>query len=489
MPLAAKQLLDKKEHGQDLDYTEFLGKYVDPKDITGQADELGRIGKILRDSDILTEKKTKTRRSFFRQDKQVADFTSWVKSIDENFVQPMQIPPKPDFLLDMGNAYLWNDAKRLDDKTFPFPIFVGTAYPDRQKVDIAVPFEFTPLYIGLPIDPRIYQKESLNCGGGYTQSIAFNTDVTDPKVPGCGCSPSNSTTGPLQLYQVPLPAKVFKATEMTGISSSFFSAAEVAKGINLNKILRWLPFIPDFVKQFPNPESYKYWSPESGGESCQLQFADGGLYDNTGVLGLLRRRCKIIIACVSSDSAVTVKDPETRFGDIAALFGCAKNPNQDGIPSVNAMQVFENSKWDELLANLKQKYADGKPQVCKMKLKVSPNPDAGVYHSDTVEVYFCVNGRSTEWEQKLGQSAQRLKSKLEPDLWGPYVGPEPLWSFVFDLFKPSELTNHFPYFSTFRVIYDQDVVNMMAHNCAYGIKTGLESLGFKVPEESATTTK
>lgn len=476
MPLATKQLLLKKECNSDLDYEDFLGKYVDPENITGSEEELGTIGKILRDSNILTEKNSNKARSFRQPDGKSANFTAWATAIDENFVQPMNITPIPDFLLDMANAYLWNDAKRLDSKTFPFPIYVGTVYPDVKEPNIAVPFEFTPLYFGIPMDPRIHDNPTFNISGGYTQSIAFNTHVTDKNQQ--GCPPSTDKQHPLHLYQLPLPAKVVKATEMTAISSSFFAAAGLEKGWNLEAILRWIPIIPDIVKQFPNAESYKYWSPISGGESRQLQFADGGLLDNTGVLGLLRRGCKTIIACVSSNSAVVSRKPQDRFSDIAALFGKAKEDNSN-IGSVNVMQVFKPEKWDDLLADLQKKYQEGKPQVCKMQLEVHPNKYAGIYGGDTVEIYFCVNGRCTDWLNKIGKGAEALKEKMEPGD-RPFIGPERIWSLLFSLLKATELTNHFPYFSTYRVTYDQDVVNMMAHNCAYGIKTGLEDLGFNV---------
>ena len=113
-----------------------------------------------------------------------------------------------------------------------------------------------------------------------------------------------------------------------------------------------------------------------------------------------------------------------------------------------------------------------------MNLQVTPNVHAGIYDSGTVEVYFCVNGRCDEWSEKLGNDVSRIKDGMKEGWFGPFVGPESKLSLIFDLFKPTKITNHFPYFSTFRVIYDKDVVNMMAHNCAYGIKTGLERLGF-----------
>jgi hypothetical protein len=481
VPLAAKQLLDKKEYQKDLDYEKYLGKYMDPENITGSEEELGEIGRILRDSDILKKKGTGEVRDFTTADGTSGDFTSWVEAIDENFVQPMKIVPCPDYLKDMGDAYLWNDnAKRLDDKTFPFPIFVGTAYPAlKQKVTIAVPFEFTPLYVGIPIDPRIHNNKQMDIGGGYTQSIAFNSHVTNK---GLTSVPRwKEKEHPLHLYQLPLPTKVFKAAEMTGISSSFFAAAEVSTTLPIDKIIRHLPLIPDFLKKFPNPASYKYWSPISGGESMQLNFADGGIYDNTGVLGLVRRGCKTVIACVSSDAAVVVDNPESQFSDIAALFGRA--PQSGGpIGSVNEMQIFDSEHWDDLLSGLKKNYTAGEPQVCKMNLEVYPNEKAGVYEGGTVEIYFCVNGRCTGWYDTLGPKAESLKKMMKQSRWsrGPFTGPEGMLRIVPDLFKSTKLTNHFPYFSTYRVIYDQNVVNMMAHNCAFAIKTGLEKYGFDV---------
>ena len=387
----------------------------------------------------------------------------------------MNINPKPDLLLDMGNAYLWNnDVKQLDDKTFPFPIFVRTTYPNVKKPDVAILFEFSPLYFGIPVNPRVLEKPVLNCSGGYTQSIAFNSDVTNPNLLGCP-APANGMD-PLHLYQLPLPIKVVKAAEMTGISSSFFAAAQVVTGWNLDAILHLIPFLADFLKWFPNAKSYKYWSPMSRGDSVKLQFADSGIFDNTSVLGLLRQNCTTIIACISTNSATITDNVETRFANIAALFRRATEDTYTNIRSANMMQVFEKAKWDNVLKQLWH-YMVGKLQVCKMQLEVQPNPHVGIYDGRTIEVYFCINRRSTEWWDKLGKGAERLKQATNMGWW-LFVGPESLLCALPGAFSPTKINNCFPYYSTLWVIYDQDVVNMMAHNCTYRIKTGLESLGF-----------
>ena len=76
-----------------------------------------------------------------------------------------------DFWLDLSNAYLWNtEATKdiLDDHSFPFPVFCASGFFDKNK-DEYFPIENTPLYSGLPMDPRLYQGDDLETGGGFIQ--------------------------------------------------------------------------------------------------------------------------------------------------------------------------------------------------------------------------------------------------------------------------------------------------------------------------------
>jgi hypothetical protein len=84
----------------------------------------------------------------------------------------------------MAYFYLWNDKYRLDENRFPFTIYQTTAAYGGNKKQISHCFQFE--FCVAPVEPRLLnpKKTSLftrnfnyKIGGGYTQSIAFNTKV------------------------------------------------------------------------------------------------------------------------------------------------------------------------------------------------------------------------------------------------------------------------------------------------------------------------
>lgn len=559
VPLAAKELINRLDGEGPFPYELYLGKYVSPEDIRGVNEELGAVGSILAKSNILADpvqqKPDVTVDAKRRQNNNVfkplqngfvnyvarpaygiylnfnrpkANFTAWVDAIDSNFVKTMDIPSSNrEFYNKLQRAYLWkNDKRHLQPSEFPFPIYVATAYPEGDKPGIAVPFEFTPFYAGIPMDPRIFKDPDFDIGGGLLEYHVFNTTVNMPPIP----FQANDKTP--YLVQLPAPEKILNIAEVTGISSSFVGAMVVDLGLRqkvVNTLLRFLPGIPNNVKKFANPTKYSYWSPESGGPSRGLSFVDGGLYDNTGVLALLRRNCSCIIACVATDSAIYDADPKTngeRFSDIAALFGQQqdawidvqikrvsaaligagspsrrlwrralsllgwklRDATRPPIPPPNDFQVFPADKWKVLVEELSEKYNKGVPQVVKMNLEVIENPKAGVFGNRTVDLIVCFNGRViNSWRDKL--TREDLKKAISPSDGSEKVGPEAMYRWLPGLKKRTELSDYFPYFSTFRVIYDNITVNMMAHLSSFALKQGLEDVKFNLDDYFETTSK
>jgi hypothetical protein len=445
-----------------------------------------------------------------------SNFTAWVQAIDCNFVKEMGVDSSSrDFYDKIRRAYVSKANTNLyQTSAFPFPIYVATAYPEGDKPGIAAPFEFTPFYAGIPMNPHIFGNKNFDTGGGHAEYRVFNSSVKDPYIPP-PLPPATSQDPPNYHYQVKLPdpGNVLNIAEVTGISSSFFGAAVVNLGWRQNlvdQIIGRLPGVPLHVKRFTNPTTYQYWSPVSGGPSRGLAFVDGGLFDNTGVLALLRRNCSCIIACVASDAAINDEDPETnrnRFGDLAALFGQYQQPLIDrvlmsmaslffGVPfnfflttiglkpntvpiqSPNDFKVFDAADWKPLVRELNEKWQKGVPQVVRMNLTVHENLNASIYGNRTVDFIVCLNGRVKEtWYNKLGNEG--LKKQITPEKTGEPYGPEVV-RWVWNLKKPTKLSNYFPYFSTFRVIYDNSTVNMMAHLSSFALKTGLEDVKFDV---------
>ncbi len=153
-----------------------------------------------------------------------------------------------------------------------------------------------------------------------------------------------------------------------------------------------------------NPSNFKWWSPTTGGPPIDLNFVDGGVYDNLGVLALLRRRCSTIIVCNANDADVLdLQKPKklaVKCYDLASLFGRGMSPvvprplaKKGYIDTFNERsQVFASEELDFLMEEMRDLRTQGKPLVVRKKLPVIPNPLAGVYESYEVDMIFCFNG-------------------------------------------------------------------------------------------------
>ena len=348
LPLSAKDILTKKDSQVDLDFTKYLGDYVAPENVSLGKKELGIIGQILADANINREKNIDTKDT---------RFTGWISRIDNEYVKPFNISNTPDFYLDIGNAMLWNEnPNRLSEKRFPFTICAGTAYPypdsSKEVVQAFIPFEFTPLYCGVPINPKQVNDKLFTVEGGFTQSLSFNTEVKQ-------APPAQSTNGSY-IVELPLPKKVLKVAEISGISSSAGAVSLVAGPEQMSGMMKAIkPFLPKQYSGLMDSAKYNFWSPTSGGPSQTFGFFDGCLYDNSGTIALLRRGCKTVICCVAVDSDVDNKNGvENTWYDFANLFGASTTTNFDEVvlSTYNEMnQVFERNKWDELIKEFREK--------------------------------------------------------------------------------------------------------------------------------------
>jgi len=512
LPLAALDLLRKKEIDKDIDFTKYLGEYKTPGELKFQfptneqifADntldsEMGIIGHVISDADILKTieengKKTETQ---FSDEEKSSRFVAWSEAIEANFVKKLfQFDDKVTFAdryMDIGNAYLWNEpgVNRLTEKRFPFTVFQATGYGENNGGWF--PFEFTPLYNGIPVILSEVAKElaKIDIGfwaglnekireynytqsGGYTQSIAFNTEVTSDTEKPVPPSAGNE----VYIKTLPRPPKVLKIAEISGISSSFLSALFGSTSGAAEKFLK-LTLASKFgmYPGIEKPATYNFWSPSSGGKSMKMCFVDGGLLDNTGVIGLLRRKVKTIIACVASDTGIDERvDIAEKFYDIAALFGKGKanaqvQSTQYQMAFNKLQQVFDSNKFDELVNALKDKKMKNLPQVVKMDLDVIPNKLAGVYTSYKVTVVFAVNSKYPDFVNKLPDI-----QKAEINKPGTGV-PADEYDYISNNLEVtlSSLGDKLPFVSTFAVRYDQSFTNALSHMASYTLYEGLKN--------------
>ncbi|KAK1746153.1 hypothetical protein QTG54_002760 [Skeletonema marinoi] len=463
LPLTCRSILEKKELGTDIDLDEYLGKYEGKYDDIC-VEEKSLIGKNLVEANILDPEDPLM---------EIREDWNW-----EN-----------DFWLDLSNAYLWNsDIKPiLDESSLPFPVFVATAYDSRNNKEF-FPIENTLLYSGVPLDPRKLDKNAF-MGGGFVQGVALNAASVEDETP----VPFELDDNKLYLKEFENPSPVVKIAELTSASSNFGASGDAMLKIDLqNSFFRKQVY--GIAKMFKgelkktdlsgyfDPGKYKWWSPTTGGAPVDLNFVDGGMFDNLGVLALLRRGCSTIIVCDSCDTDVcngSIFDPNidtiieetcgVKYYDVASLFGRGKSIIKDifvkkGYKDTlnDRSKVFAPEEFDFLMKEMRALRMQGKPLVVRKKLPIIPNPLAGVYDEVEVDMIFCFNGAVDEF----------CKPVMEEESGGP-LG----W-----MFGKKTKKDDFPYVDTLKCDYTSQEVSKLASLSSYNLVEGLKNVGFDIEQ-------
>jgi len=263
--------------------------------------------------------------------------------------------------------------------TIPYPIINGSILVGGNRA--AIPVEFTPLYYGTPVS---------NCeaGGKSITSVlvephAFSSIVSHDFL-------VEAKSG--KFSTVPKPKNLLTLHEAIGISSA--NLAET-KGDNMS----------DFQYNLANFPEMEYFG------NGKQKFVDGCSTDNTGILALLRRDVRSVIACLSSncslsESDAVLLDPNaSTMGTLAGLFGRAECPQP--VDMVNQewynkqRKVFPPEAWDDLLAALRSKLAAGLPLAHKMTLRVLPNELVRVNGGYSIDIVFFLWGECKGWVDRL----------------------------------------------------------------------------------------
>jgi hypothetical protein len=212
------------------------------------------------------------------------------------------------------------------------------------------------------------------------------------------------------------------------------------------------------------------------GYKGQLRLTDGGGFDNTGILALLRRKVSKIIACVAMNMSVMDDLQEdaniSAFGCVAGLFGTMKaDKDVDGMdmPHYNACrQVFPSDQWIPLLTALREKVSAGAPAVHSMKMTVLPNEKAGVPGKHDVEIVFVLNSMPESWATQLpADTKQRLKDDQKLDKTEGTMMNNSL--IAADL-------NSFPFIPLGRLKYSALLVGLLSQLASYHIISHAEEI-------------
>jgi hypothetical protein len=138
--------------------------------------------------------------------------------------------------------------------------------------------------------------------------------------------------------------------------------------------------------------------------SQQARLSDGVFADNTGILSLLARGSKRIIAIANTSLPVdaTYKSYLT-LCDIPGLFGLAENPcAAAGLLALNTIQVFNSSDYQNIIVpQYQENLKSGGPVFARANLQVLPNIINGIQGGYTVDILIILLQPSERFASQL----------------------------------------------------------------------------------------
>jgi hypothetical protein len=248
----------------------------------------------------------------------------------------------------------------------------------------AVPFEFTPVYCGCPIDPGVIDPAAFGSAvqGGFIHKSVFGTNYSsvDREV----------KDGKVQTYS---QSECFSMATVSSILDSAVSLKRTNETIQAHLESNYLV-------------TEQYWSrsdsTEKSLEGGSVRFVDAESVDHTGVLALLRRGVKEIVALCAIEVDIIETNEQVLVDHLhpyVALFGClSKAKHVKGVADIKMYNkqrtVFPRAAWAELLSSLRKKRSAGEALVHAFtSLEVKDNKGCGV-KAGTVDITFIFNGRS-----------------------------------------------------------------------------------------------
>lgn len=476
------------DHNEQL-LNDFLGPYIAPENCTIAAVE-GSVssghGKILANNKILSERfKIGLQRisaSLFRHGREI---DVWSETVGAAFLEPYGIDSSDSSLpaLDGDHAHRvrdlttgWVDSVHATRTIaeHPFPIVNASVFIGSSRGFL--PVEFTPMYYGI-----IPYHEVDHCHGiggcliephGFTSKpAAFELSKQmlnlDPKS-GVFCV----------AMDVLRPKFVLTMQEILGISSSNMAVnADPLSGDGSFDEL-YFPIFPTFSSECPGDHF-----------ANREQFVDGQYSDYTGIIALLRRKCKFVIACIAANADILSGDVENakihNLGNLAGLFGrqrsgkCVNGVTDDVFNSQR--QVFSGEAWDELLTKLRfhrhsknsgysivvcfydvdMLMTDGKLLVHRMTLEVLPNPMVVVPGMHRATVVFCISGECQQWTDAL--PAEMQKKLFEDNAEPPSFMEEQAMQFGL----ANANLNKFPHIPIERKVFSSLTTGLLAQFAAF----------------------
>ncbi len=273
--------------------------------------------------------------------------------------------------------------------------------------EVGYDFETTPISAGDPPafanagPPAPNQPASSDLGGGWIDPFALG-------------SVAPSTVAADGRFRVPVPPNRFRLSDLAGLSSVAF----VYDLLDLAH-QRGIHFLDDMV-----PETV-YWPVYRAGQlprnaARPYLFGDGGNLENQGIMALLRRNLKKIIAFVNTETQLSMSANEVVVdSDLPPLFGLEWSGAAGKYVPISATspfrfnQVFDRATFDDLRRQLwNRAQAGATAMALQESVTVPANPHYGVA-GGTTDILWIYLHPVAAWHSKLHDTV-KLAMDLEP---------------------------------------------------------------------------
>lgn len=309
--------------------------------------------------------------------------------------------------------------------------------------------ETTPMVAGIPPTfshagpPSPGAPGSADLGGGWIDPFALGS-----------VAPQKVTAD--RRFRVPAPASRFRLSDLAGLSSVAFVYAvlDLAHQSGIH-------FLDDMVPQLT------YWPVAHAAElprnaARPYLMGDGGNLENQGIMPLLRRGLKKIVAFVNTETQLSVAGPGSEVvvdSDLPPLFGLEWSATQARYVRISPSspfrfnQVFDRATFDDLRQQLWTRARAGATALAvQSNVPVAANPHYGV-SAGTVDLLWVYLHPVSWWRGRLHDT---VRAWMDVEPWNYEMFPN--------------------YFTIDQLHLDARQVNLLAHLTSWNV-AGTDSVG------------
>jgi len=287
------------------------------------------------------------------------------------------------------------------------PVRPAGAGGPRNAWEVGYDFETTPISAGLPPAfpnagaPSPGQPSSSDLGGGWIDPFAMG-------------SIAPSTVSSDGRFRVPTPPNRFRLSDAAGLSSVAF----VYDLLDLAHA-RGIHFLDDMVPETVCWPVYRAAQLPRNAARPYL-FGDGGNLENQGIMALLRRNLRKVIAFVNTETQLSMAGDEVIVdSDLPPLFGLEWSDSQGTYVPISSNspfrfnKVFDRATFDDLRQQLWSRAQAGATAMAVQKnVTVHANEHYGVAGGTTDLLWIYLHPVNA-WYRQLHDTV-KLAMDLEP---------------------------------------------------------------------------